>query len=74
MTITLYLEYKGCIRTQATIPYAMRFQVADSWRNMYAGKEVTIFYKTESKLNYEKSVETEEKQKVRRLPRDKAAS
>jgi len=53
MTITLYLEYKGIIRIQATIPYALKEQIAERWRNMYAGKTVTIFYVVESKLNYE---------------------
>lgn len=53
MTITLYLEIKGGIEKKEEIPYAMKQTVADTWRRMYPGKKLLIYYKVESKLNYE---------------------
>lgn len=53
MTITLYLEIKGRVKRQEEIPYEMKDKTADTWRRMYAGKKVTIYYEVGSKLNYE---------------------
>lgn len=54
MIVTLYLEVAGRIVKVMNIRYEDKEKLAAAWYRMYAGKMVTVFYKLESKLNYEK--------------------
>lgn len=53
MTITLYLEVNGIRKDKKECDYMIRHQIAEAWYRMYPGKRVNVFYKLESKINYE---------------------
>lgn len=53
MKVTLYLERSGKVIRKEECDYAVKHQVAAAWHRMYPGKKVTVFYKLESKLNYQ---------------------
>lgn len=62
MTITLYLEVSGRYKTKLETKYEYKEQISSMWHRMYTGKEVTVYYKLESKINFQKVVEEMEEQ------------
>lgn len=53
MTIILYLEVNGTYKDKKECDYMVRHQIAEAWYRMFPGKKVVVYYKLESKINYE---------------------
>ena len=55
MTLTLYVEVAGRIKTKEECAYEDKEKIAEKLKGLYPGKEVIVFYKLKSKIGNEEN-------------------